>query len=129
MKKYALLLLPFLLAACQETTDPVQPVNTSKLNVSKVTMALSQDMLMDSSFVFLECGCYFSFRVEGFTGDTSVIRYTSRDASTGTHRVAVDVTADTQAAAGSYAASIAVLASSATKGTYRDTIRVQYLKD
>lgn len=127
MKKYALLILPFLLAACQEATEPVP--NTTKLNLSKESIVLSQNMSMDSSFVFLECGCLFTFSVESFTGDTSVIHYTSRDASTSAHRIAVDVTADTQAATGSYSASIAVLASSSSKGTYRDTIRVSYLRN
>ena len=128
MKKYALLLLPFLLIACQEATEPAQPVNTSKLNVSKEMIMLSKDMPMDTSFVYLECGCFFNFSVESFAGDTDVIHYTSRDASDGSHRRAVDVAADTDAPAGTYTASIAVL-SYGGKGTYRDTINVSYVRN
>jgi hypothetical protein len=129
MKKYALLLLPCLLVACQETIEVADgPVNTSKLLISKDAMTLTQAMHADTSYVYLECGCHFNFSVESFKGDTSVIHYTSRDASTGTTRRAVDVTADTDAPAGTYSASIAVL-STGGKGTYRDTITVSYTRN
>lgn len=129
MKKYALLLLPFFLAACQESTEPADVPNTSKLMVTNDAMHLDRTMHGDSSMVRLECGCHFTFSVEKFSGDTNVIHYTKRDATTpSAYQVALDVHADTLAAVGTYNASIAVLSTGA-KGTYRDTISVTYIRN
>jgi hypothetical protein len=126
MKRYALLVLPFLLASCVETNDPVLP--TTHMNVTKHQILLSPAMPMDSALVALECGCRFTLSVEKFAGDTSVIHYSQRDASNGASRVAVDVTADTLAAIGSYSARLAILSTGA-KGTFRDTIYVEYTRN
>jgi hypothetical protein len=126
MKRYALLLLSFLLAACIEATGPVE-TNYTTLLVTKDTITLNDAMNMDSSIVALACGCRFTMSVEKFMGDTSAIHYTQRDASNGAYRVAVDVIADPSVAVGKYSARLAILSTGA-KGTYRDTIEVLYTK-
>lgn len=129
MKKYSLLftlcLLPLFVAACQETTDPVE---TSTLLVSKKQINLNTATHMDSSMVALSCGCRFTLSVEKFLGDTNAIHIAQRDASNGSHRVAVDVTGDTLAAMGNYTARVAIL-STGSKGTFRDTIDVSYIRN
>jgi hypothetical protein len=126
MKGYSLLLslavLAFSISSCQETTDPVE---TSTMLISKKKITLNSAMHMDSSFVALSCGCRFTLNVEKFLGDTNAIHYTQRDASNGSHRVALDITGDTLAATGTYTARIAVL-NFGSKGTFRDTIDVSY---
>lgn len=122
----AFLVLGFALSACQESnTEPVP--NTTSFNMTKERIMLGQMTHMDSSLMFLSCGCRFTLSVEGFAGDTNVIHYRQRDASNGAYRVALDITADTNAAPGAYAARIAVL-SFGSKGSYRDTVLVEYTK-
>jgi hypothetical protein len=127
MKKYALLLLPFLLAACMEANDPVE-VNYTTMVVSKEKISLGAMMHADSAIVALACGCRFTLSVEDFSGDTNVIRYAQRDATNGAYRVAIDVSGDTLATVGNYTAKIALL-STGSKGTYRDTIYVEYARN
>jgi hypothetical protein len=125
MRKYSLLLLLFILASCQESTEPVEQ---STLEVSKSVINLNVMTPKDSSYVELSCGCRFTLSVEKFIGDTNVIHFSQRDASTGRHRVALDIWADTLANEGNYAASLAIL-STGGKGTFRDTIHVAYARN
>lgn len=127
MKKYSPILALLLLAACAESTEPVTPTTT--MNMTKERITLSNMMPMDSSIIFLECGCRFSLSIEKMMGDTNVIHCTQRDASTlAAHRVALDLHADTSAAPGTYTARFATVVSSTTKGTFRDTIDVVYTR-
>ena len=127
MKKYSPILALLLLAACAESSDPVTPTTT--MNMTKERITLSNMMPMDSSIVFLECGCRFSLSIEEMMGDTNVIHCTTRDASTSAHRVALDISADPNAAVGTYSTRYAIKAHSDSKGTFRDTIHVVYTRN
>jgi hypothetical protein len=124
MKKYSPILALLLLAACAESTEPVTPSTTMHMTKERIT--LNTMMPMDSSIVFLECGCKFSLSIENMMGDTSIIHCTTRDASNSAHRVALDVSADPAAPVGSYSTRYAIKVHSDSKGTYRDTIEVEY---
>jgi WD40 repeat protein len=121
-----LLALALSLSSCQESNT--EPVDTITFNMSKNKIMLTRSMPMDSSILFLSCGCKYTLSIESFTGDTSVIHYTERDARNNAYRVALDVTADTNAVPGNYAARIAVL-SWGYKGEYRDTLSVEYTRN
>jgi hypothetical protein len=129
MKKHNLfaflLAFTFALSACQESNT--EPVDTTTFSMTKNKIMLTRTMPMDSTIMFLTCGCYFTVSVESFSGDTSVIHYTKRDATNGAYRIAFDVMADTNVGGGNYTAKIAVM-SSGKKGTYRDTLSVEYAK-
>jgi hypothetical protein len=129
MKNYRLLLtlfaLTIALSSCQESNT--EPIDTTTFSMTKDKILLTPSMPMDSSIMFLSCGCKYTLSIESFTGDTNVIHYTMRDATNGAYRVALDAMADTNAEPGSYVAKIAVL-SWGKKGTYRDTLSVEYTR-
>ncbi|HET6512958.1 MAG TPA: hypothetical protein VFH43_12240 [Candidatus Kapabacteria bacterium] len=127
MKKYAtLFLLAGLLSACMsDTTEPAPEAST--FHLSKERMQLNAGNPADSSHAFLSCGCRFTLNVESFTGDTNVIHYSQRDASTTATRVGIYANGDLNAEPGNYAARLAVL-STGSKGTFRDTIYIEYTR-
>lgn len=121
------LLSALFLSSCQESDNPVDNGSLSELQLSKEQILLSSAASIDSSYVSLVCGCRFTLSVEGFSGDTSAIHFEQYDASTAAYRVAVKFTGDQLAAPGIYSAKLA-LRSSGSKGTYRDTIKVEYTR-
>jgi hypothetical protein len=128
MKKFAtLLLLAFAVSSCVKEVEPEQ-AEQSTLIVSKDTIALTNGHVTDSSIVQLSCGCNFELTIEHLSGDTNVIDISQTNVSNGAHRIALAFTADTLAAAGTYAADVAFLSHSVTKGTFRDTIHVTYTR-
>lgn len=126
MKQILSLILVAVLAGC--TSDPVIEETPSTMMLSKKNLTLTYATPIDSATVRLSCGCGFNLVVENFTGDTSAIRYQTREVDDLTaHTMAMVFSPAENTSAGSYSAKLAFL-STGKKGNFRDTVTVHYTR-
>jgi hypothetical protein len=66
-------------AACEETTTTPPADKPVTLDISTKTLVLSATDSISASTMTLSCGCSFLLDSIHYTGDTSIIQFTSRD--------------------------------------------------